>query len=125
VRDPLTPRWAAHDLLHAIGMVVVSGVVLVAFIWLMVYILETPREGIVRQAWLEPAHSEQYQSGSVCMSRDDNGNCTYNLPIYSTRWVPDRCWVRIDDVEKTKRQATWQVDCYRMPSFPVGEWVKV
>ena len=104
-----------------IAVVVVAG--LIALVYLFIYIAETPREGIVRQSWLEPAHSEQYQSGSVCMSRDDNGNCTYNLPIYSTRWVPDRCWVRIDDVEKTKRQATWQVDCSR--SLPVGEWVKV
>jgi hypothetical protein len=107
----------------AIAVAVVST--LVVLVYLVIYIAETPREGIVRQVWLEPAHSEQYQSGSICMGRDDNGNCTYSVPVYSTRWVPDRCWVRIDDVEKTKRQATWQVDCYRMPSIPVGEWVKV
>ena len=106
-------------------VLLVAGLILSGITWLVWYAATAPREGIVRSAWLEPAHSETYQSGSVCISYDDKGSCTMSMPIYATRWVPDRCWVVLDDVERSKRQATWPIWCNEIDQYPVGEWRKV
>lgn len=45
------------------------------------------------------------------------------MPIYSQRWVDTRCWMRINDTEKTKRKWTWQINCNNIPE--VGKWVGV
>lgn len=80
-----------------------------------------PRAGEVIAQWLIPAHSETYQSGSVCGGYDKNGGCTVSIPIFSTRWVADRCYVRIRTDEAKPRTADWTADCANVPAM--GAWV--
>ena len=109
-----------------LSSILISIIALIIMIFLgfrFIEILTQPREGTVEQTWMEPAHWEQYQSGSTCVSYDTKWNCTMSIPIYSDRWIPDRCYIQINDIETTKRKGTWQIDCEHVPE--IGKWVKV
>jgi hypothetical protein len=115
----------AREFLVGAGQLFAVGLALSFIVWAVWYAATAPREGIVVAAWLEPAHYETYQSGSVCISYDDKGSCTYSMPIFSQRWVSDRCWITVNDVEKTKRTATWPLDCAALPDVTIGDWRKL
>lgn len=106
-------------------MAMAAGVVLVIalIIWAVAYALSAPREGNVVQAWLVPAHSERYQSGSICMIHKKSGSCTFSMPLYSTRWVDDKCYVKIHDGETTQRDNTLSVDCPSLGYYTPGKFV--
>lgn len=106
----------------ALAAAAVAGVAL-----FLVYACTAPKEGYVEGAWLEPAHSETYQSGTICYSYDKNGACTFSMPIYSERWVPDECYVKINDTATSRREATWQIACQDLAYFEAkkGQWVSL
>lgn len=78
------------------------------------------RAGTVTEKVFVPAHSEQYLSYMMCVSRDKNGMCTVNVPIYSSRDVPDAWYLRIKDGES---QATLAVSQSLFDSIAIGDYL--
>jgi hypothetical protein len=121
--SPITsslPSWITNVF---IGTVII--IIFIAFISGIIYSATAPRSGTVEGTWLEPAHMETYQSGSICYSRDRDGWCTFSMPVYSDRWVPDRCYLSLNDKEVSKRKATWNIPCYEKDTYKVGTFVNL
>lgn len=106
--DVLLATWVSVVALMGIVMAVVA--------------LTAPQAGTIQAVWLEPAHEERYQSGSVCAGYNQDGQCTFPVALYSTRQVPDRCWVQIRDTERSGRTNDIQVGCDEREGLVVGAW---
>ena len=117
----LSLRNLIENMLLGIGVLAITALV----VWGFIYAITAPRSGTVEATWLEPAHMETYRSGSICYSYDKSGYCSFSMPIYSDRWVPDQCYIQLNDKEKTKREATWNIPCYEKDSYKIGSWVNL
>jgi hypothetical protein len=103
----------------------ITTIVIIVFIIIGIHAFTAPRSGTVESTWLEPAHWETYQSGSTCYAYSKEGHCTFSTPVYAERWVPDRCYLHLNDKEKSKREATWNIPCHEKDSYKIGSWVNL
>jgi hypothetical protein len=113
-------NWAINGFIT-----VVLILAMLAMIAAIIWGATAPRSGTVEATWLEPAHMETYQSGSICYTYDEYGQCTFSMPLYSERWVPDHCYITINDKEVTKRKATWNIPCYEKDTYKLGSWINL
>jgi hypothetical protein len=101
---------------------VISGLVaafmVVFFCGVMIYACTTPKTGVLRSAWLVPAHDIEHDE-TYCTMWSKVGNvwaCVIWGHRYWTEHVPDQCWINLYNAE-ADRDATWRISCQTLPEW--------
>ena len=117
-------RQSVINVALVLALIALAALV-VAGIW---YAATAPRSGAVEGAWLVPAHYNDYTTYTkVCTSYDKNMSCqsSYQVPHFHHDYTPDTCYVKINDTEKSHREATWQIACSTTTQYVPGRWMTV
>lgn len=94
-------RLTSNPLINRTILITGSILGVVLAVWLFIFIVghipPPVTHGTVIEKRDTPAHSERYQSGTVCYSYNKEGSCTYSQPVYSQRYVAESWQLRLSD----------------------------